>query len=204
MGAALTLAARGLLTPAVAHPPATADRNRFKVDTSFLALGTAFPLSFGINVGFQRREKALAALASLKSSCISLYWQHRCAVPLRVDLIYTRAASALVSMLESLPAAAARCRRPLPPRSDWDNASTYPASLGNEGKPNALACETLLFEFLCCIRNYLKHESGFESYAEFVLAARGDSVWKAFFGDSVLTKQSTMKKKVRPADTERW
>lgn len=50
---------------------------RFKVDTSFLAIGAAFPLSFGINVGFSRREKALAALASIKSSVVSLYWIHR-------------------------------------------------------------------------------------------------------------------------------
>lgn len=135
----------------------------FKVDTSFLALGTAFPLSFGINVGFQRRERALLALASLKSSCISLYWMHR----------------------------------------DWDATATYPGSLNNTDKPNAVACETCLFEFLCCVRNYLKHESGFESYAEFVLDQRGDSVWRSFFGDSNLSvSKFTSSKKLQRVATK--
>ena len=104
------------------------------------------------------------------------------------------------SALTSAPGKLTRRRLPAPPppRSDWDNVSTHPGSLGDASKPNALACETVLFEFLCCIRNYLKHESGFESYAEFVLDARGDSVWTSFFGDSNLR----MKKKTVRAATQ--
>lgn len=72
---------------------------------------------------------------------------------------------------------------------DWDNCSTYPQSLGDDGKANAVAAEGILFELLASIKNYLKHQSGYESYAEFVLTKRGDSVLNAFFGSADITKK---------------
>eukprot|EP00386_Alphamonas_edax_P015991 GDKI01048893.1.p1 GENE.GDKI01048893.1~~GDKI01048893.1.p1 ORF type:complete len:577 (-),score=146.76 GDKI01048893.1:131-1861(-) len=50
---------------------------RFKVDTSFLAIAIVFPLSFGINQSFSRRESALRSMAMIKSTCASMFWGYR-------------------------------------------------------------------------------------------------------------------------------
>lgn len=44
---------------------------------SLLAAAIIFPISFGINYAFQRRERCFITMASLKSSAIALYQCHR-------------------------------------------------------------------------------------------------------------------------------
>lgn len=117
-------------------------RSNPQVDTSFLAIGAAFPLSFGINAGFTRREKALTVLASLKASVAALYWIHR----------------------------------------DWTVYADFSVDKAQsaDSKPQAVAVESLLFEFLVCLKNYLKFDSGYESYAEYVQMKRGGGMFASF------------------------
>ena len=45
----------------------------FDTSMSIVAVGTVFPLVFSVQASFQRREKAISELASLKSTIFSIY-----------------------------------------------------------------------------------------------------------------------------------
>ncbi|KAF8073048.1 CAND8 [Scenedesmus sp. PABB004] len=49
----------------------------YKMDLTLVATGTTFPLIFGIQQAFTRREKALSLIANLRASAICIYLQHR-------------------------------------------------------------------------------------------------------------------------------
>ena len=49
----------------------------FDTSMSIVALGTIFPLVFAVQASFQRREKALMALASLKGALFAVYLMFR-------------------------------------------------------------------------------------------------------------------------------